>query len=196
MSNQNNKKSAGIQQPVEAETTPQQQPEDEDRTPEILKMVDFIAPVESDLPMVGFSDVTEDSQDGSFTSLGFAKICPGWSCVGYVIGAVNVESEFDSAAGRKKQSVFQIRGTVRAKLANADGFGDVKGMIKLPQYARLRESVAEVLKAERRENKKICVKITYMGQNTPTMKDDGVTVKRAGSHIWEVRRVNVIRKAD
>jgi hypothetical protein len=156
----------------------------------ILSQVDFLPP-EDELPMVGFGDVQEDdAAAGDFTSLGFAKIHPGWTCVGYVLGVGTVESEFDSEAGKRKQRIFHVRGTVRAQLANSDSVADVRGTVKLPQYARLRESVQNVLRAERRDGHKICVKITYMGQAPDTLKDDG-SKKRSGAHIWDVRRVKV-----
>ncbi len=164
--------------------------EDETLVDDILSKVDFLPP-DDELPMIGFSDVTEQSRGGAeFTSLGFAKIHPGWECVGYIVGVGVVESEFDSDVGRRKQRIFNLKGTVRAKLSDADAVADVSGTVKMPQYARLRESLAEVVRAEKRENKKIAVRIKYVGQGPDTMKEDG-TKKRSGAHIWDVRRVDV-----
>lgn len=164
-----------------------------DATERLLERADVpeLRTADADLPVLGWDNSAEVS-GGDLTSLGFAKLVRGFKFRGFVTGTKTVDSDFDSPAGKKKQEVYCLKGTARCPMQGADsgGFGEVKGTLTIPIYARLKEALDVNAELERKLGHSIPVEITYEGQNPNRDKGGGQT--RAGSHIFRVVRISAV----
>lgn len=160
----------------------------------VLDMVDMpeLQTESAELPLLTWEN-TAEVKGGNLTSLGFAKLLPGFKFRGYVVKEDVVDSQFDSSAGKKRQPVFRLYGTARVPLDKSGaegGFAEAKGMLTIPQYERLREAIDINREAEKKSGKRIAVSIEYIGQGRPTVDaNDPTKVKRSGAHLFDVRRI-------
>ncbi len=164
----------------------------------ILRMADApdLRAPGADLPVLGW-DNSAEVRGGDLTSIGFAKLVPGFQFTGYVLGTKVVDSQFDSVAGKGKQEVYTMRGTARVPIANADKgvFAEIAGNLTIPIYAGLQEALDQNAKDEERLKTKIAVRITYEGKNPDRMAADGGKVLRSGRHLFRVVRVQEVKAA-
>lgn len=146
----------------------------------------------ADLPLLGWTD-TAEVEGGDLTSVGFAKLVPGFEFTGFVVGRITVDSEFDSAAGKKKQECYQLFGTARLPVQGADkgAYSSLKGTMTIPTYARLVEAIEANEKGEKQVGKRIPVRIKYEGQGQ-NRTDPGGKVLRSGAHLFSVVRVQEV----
>lgn len=148
---------------------------------------------DENIPVLGWDDSAE-VRGGDLTSLGFARLVPGFAFSGYVLNTSIVDSQFDSPAGKRKQEVYNLRGTARVPIQGADkgAFAEVRGNLQIPIYARLAEAIEKNREGERTLGRRIPVRITYEGQGTPRTDDEGKVV-RSGSHIFRVVRLQAVK---
>lgn len=143
----------------------------------------------ADLPLMTW-DNSAEVRGGDLTSLGFAKLVPGFRFRGFVLGIVAVDSNYDSPAGKKKQNVFILKGTARVPVQGGDGgaMAEVRGKIKIPCYAALEEAFNENAIQEKKSGKKIPIEVSYEGQG-PDAKDEDGNKTRSGRHMFRVTRI-------
>ncbi len=146
----------------------------------------------ADLPILSWDNSVE-VKGGDLTSLGFAKLVPGFAFRGYVVKVGAVDSQFDSAAGVKKQNAYFLRGTARVPVQGGNGstFGEIRGNMKIPVYASLSESIEENRALEKKIGKPIAIEISYLGQN-PDKKGANGEKLRSGRHLFKVARIDLV----
>ena len=196
----------------------------------ILRMVDLtpaerdLAADDADLPLLDFEN-TAKAKGGNLTDAGFAKLMVGFMFRGYVLrtedvpcdprfGVVKmvldkddkpvIDPQTKAPMMRKVQEVYVLKGTAKVPIKGADAnvFGEVKGKMRIPVYARLVAPIAENMQREeeltkraREKNGKapavrIPLEIHYVGQGPDHEAADGA--KRSGAHLFEVNRLREV----
>lgn len=143
----------------------------------------------ADLPLLSWNNSAE-VKGGDLTSIGFARLAPGFQFRGYIVGTEKVPSSYDSAAGPRLQDVYLVKGTARVPLQGgiAGTLGEISGRMKLPTYASLVEAIDQNFKDEKRLGKKIAIEIAYLGQSPDRKGPLGEKV-RSGRHQFTVKRI-------
>lgn len=183
-----------------------------------------LATDDADLPILDF-ETTAEAKGGNLTDAGFAKLMPGFRFRGYVLrsedvpcdprygvakpvlddkGLPVIDPQTKQPMLRKVQEVYVMKGTARVpvKGAAAGTFGEVKGRMRIPSYARIQQPIAENQAREKDLTEKarraspnapavrIPLEIVYVGQGPDSETKDGQA--RSGAHIFEVKRLRAI----